>query len=311
MPLKSLKPLMKTNYILEKILHLIAAYIVTAAIALFSIIAILYWQPYFSIKSGNIVEIQSAQETALTLLPSAAEEALKSTPLVSYKDTELIEESFWLRFNVPAQNADNPYVIEFPSRHSISLTCWQSPSFFLLGRGNRLSTEGSIYHSKAGFALKLGPSEYSKNILCRVLSIGPSRLTVLTWKTNDLTQSEMDFRRHTGLLDGGMFVLCIFVLLTALINRSGLYLLFATWLAVNLRMAELSIGADTQWMGSMLPLDIIPRMRLITTSIYYLITAALFSALFKDYLKTLGNIHLFRAAQWTCLPMLLISITLD
>ena len=55
--------------------------------------------------------------------------------------------------------------------------------------------------------------------------------------------------------DWRLMVLAAFVLITAIILRSGTYVLFAAWLVVNLRMAALSGGWDAQWLGRSVPQD--------------------------------------------------------
>jgi hypothetical protein len=52
-----------------------------------------------------------------------------------------------------------------------------------------------------------------------------------------------------------MIVLTLFVLTTALINRQVLYVLFAGWLILNLRVGALSAGWDIQWLGQIVPPD--------------------------------------------------------
>jgi len=272
------------------------------------VISLVYWPSQYTIQIGDVIEIQALQEYKLPLNPAAALEALKNRRTVMYMDTKLNESPFWLRFSVPPQGNLNPGVIEFPSRHSSTLTCWESDTLARSGGGNRLSFDGSVSAMKAGFALALKPSDSPVDILCRVESVGPGRISVLLWDFADLKHSEFEFQRRTGLLDGGLTVLCLFVLLTALINRSGLYLLFAAWLAVNLRMAELSLGADTQWMGNIIPIDLVPRLRLLTTAVYYLMTVVLFGVLFKEEVSFIGSLRLLRFAQWTCLPIVICSL---
>ena len=97
------------------------------------------------------------------------------------------------------------------------------------------------------------------------------------------------------------------MLIAALINRNGLYVLFAAWLVVNLRMGALSAGWDSQWLGNSVPQDWLLRMRLITTAVYYVLTVTLFKVLFRDDLTKVGSLWLLRIAQWTCLPLLLLS----
>ena len=147
--------------------------------------------------------------------------------------------------------------------------------------------------------------------MCKISSVGPARLTAVLWDSSELQASIQESQRRSGLLDGGILVLALFVLITALINRNSLYVLFAAWLVLNLRMAALSMGWDTQWLGQRLPGDWLIPARMVTMSLFYTVTLALFTALFKDDLADLRHKPLLRFAQWTCLPLLLLSLTLS
>ena len=97
--------------------------------------------------------------------------------------------------------------------------------------------------------------------------------------------SALEFHRKSGLLDGGILILAGFILITALINRNGLYVLFAAWLVMNLRMASLSAGWDTQWLGNTVPQDWLIQTRAVTLTLYYILTLTLFTSLFKEELS--------------------------
>jgi diguanylate cyclase (GGDEF)-like protein len=130
------------------------------------------------------------------------------------------------------------------------------------------------------------------------------------WRTEDLLSSEHEFYRKSGLLDGGIVILAAFVLITALINRNHLYVLFSAWLLINLRMGALSSGWDAQWLGHTIPHDWLTQIRSVTLTLYYLLTLTLFTSLFKDELLLVGPRSFVRVAQWTCFPLLLFSIVL-
>ena len=144
----------------------------------------------------------------------------------------------------------------------------------------------------------------------RTQALGPARLSALIWRPGDLQASTQEFHRNSGLLNGELIVLAIFVLLTALINRNDLYILFAGWLVVNLRLGALSAGWDTQWLGHMIPCDWLLQGRLITIALYYVLTLTLFAMLFKDDLAQIGHKSLVPLCQWTCLPLLVLSCVL-
>ncbi len=86
------------------------------------------------------------------------------------------------------------------------------------------------------------------------------------WPESQFELSARKFHRDSGLLDGGMIVLSLFVLLTAIINREWTYVLFAAWLIANLRLAALSAGWDTQWLEQTIPPEWILLIRKLTHS---------------------------------------------
>ncbi len=83
------------------------------------------------------------------------------------------------------------------------------------------SAEGALAPVKAGFALK--PVAAQANVLCRATFEGPARLTVASWRPEQLDISSQEFQRKSGLLDGGLIVLAvvqqIVPAMMALINR--------------------------------------------------------------------------------------------
>lgn len=192
----------------------------------------------------------------------------------------------------------------------MALSCWNARSLAPLGRANRAGDLYQMAPAKAGFALDLDAAARAEGVVCKISSVGPARLTALLWDSAELQASIQETHRRSGLLDGGILVLALFVLITALINRNSLYLLFSVWLVLNLRMAALSMGWDTQWLGQRLPGDWLIQARMVTIALFYTVTLALFTALFKDDLADLRHKPLLRFAQWTCLPLLLLSVTM-
>ena len=164
--------------------------------------------------------------------------------------------------------------------------------------------------AKAGFMLELGLLQATEIILCRSEFAGPGRISVVQWPAAEFETSNQKFHRDSGLLDGGLIVLALFVLLTALINREWIYVLFAAWLIVNLRLAAISAGWDTQWLERTIPPEWILLSRSLTTAVYYTLTITLFSKIFRDDLKRVGYLHLLRLAQWSCIPLLILAAVL-
>jgi diguanylate cyclase (GGDEF)-like protein/PAS domain S-box-containing protein len=118
------------------------------------------------------------------------------------------------------------------------------------------------------------------------------------------------FQRKSGLLDGGMIVLTLFVLITALINRQLLYVQFAGWLLINLRVGALSAGWDVQWLGQTVPADWLLPLRAVTIAVFALSSLTLYNTLFGAALADTRFRPLLRLSQWVCLPFLASALLL-
>jgi diguanylate cyclase (GGDEF)-like protein len=295
---------------LGRLLYLLSVYLVPALIVMLTVLALLAWDSSFPAGSPQVLPIRVLPDTASRATPAEARERLRMQPPVRRVDTRLAESPFWIAFTTVPSSAQQPAMVEFPSRHALDIACWDAASLAPLGSAERSGGREAMSRIKAGFALALSQPGQAADLLCRMRFVGPARLSVLQWPADKLQLSAYEFHRNAGLLDGGLLVLAAFVLITAIILRSGTYVLFAAWLVVNLRMAALSAGWDAQWLGRSLPPDWLPQTRLLTTALYFTLTIMLFCTLFKDDLVKVGYNRLLRLAQWTCVPLLLLSVAL-
>ncbi|OWP36685.1 hypothetical protein, partial [Pseudomonas nitroreducens] len=126
--------------------------------------------------------------------------------------------------------------------HGIDIACWDGATLQSLGSASHESASGAMSAAKAGFLLR--PRFMPAEVVCRGHFTGPARVSALQWPAGEMTLSIQQFHRKSGLLDGGMIVLSLFILITALINRQLLYLQFAVWLILNLRVGAISAGYD-------------------------------------------------------------------
>jgi len=302
----------RINQGLDRLLYGFSTYAIPVFIGLASLLALFAWKNQYPMGDSQELEFQVIKGGSGIVEPSQALAQLPSQPRVPYFDTALSEAPFWFLFNAPKDAERAALMAEFPSRHAMEMTCWDATTLSPLGRGSRQgASAGGISSIKAGFALDLSTELKSDKVICRTNAIGPARLSVLKWRTVDLQMSAQEFHRKSGLLDGGILILAVFVLVTALINRSGLYLLFAAWLLVNLRMGGLSVGWDSQWLGNAVPQDWLFRIRSVTLAVYYVVSMTLFKALFSDDLIKINAMLPLRVAQWTCMPLLLLSVMLS
>ncbi|TRZ70734.1 MAG: EAL domain-containing protein [Rhodocyclaceae bacterium] len=279
-------------------------YLVPAAIAVASVLALFIFPLNYPSSDGVIVPFEVVKDDAVTLDPPQALAALNNQKTVQYYSTLLSEKPHW--FLIPAKNATDSSrdtLIELPSRHAVRLACWNARSMSPIGKADRETATGNLTASRTGFIITEAPTV---PVLCRGEFMGPARISVRLWDKAAYERAENAFHRDSGLLEGGLVILAIFVFLAALINREVIYIIFAGWLIVNLRLATISVGMDTLWLGRQIPADWLVFYRESSISAYYLLTVALFHVLFQDELKRVGFTRLKRLLQWSCIPMLLL-----
>ena len=290
---------------LDSVLRALSYYAIPICIAVLSLVALFLWDANLSASGSQPIEFRALSQADATLQPAEARTQLADKPATSNYDTRLSEAPVWFRFTVPNPPAN---MVEFPSRHAQSLACWDGADLRPLGQGTRLHTEGALRQVKAGFALQL--EAHQTELLCRAKFEGPARLSAVSWPADQLDISNQDYHRKSGLLDGGLIVLAVFVLMMAVVNRQARYVLFAAWLILNLRVGELSEGWDVQWLGQTLPTDWLLLMRAVTIALYALLTITLYQTLFREDLADSGYATPIKALQWLCLPLLAASALL-
>ena len=295
---------------LDRFLYLLSTYALPVLILLGSFAALFFWNNFYPAPDASPLQARFVSEDSSALTPQQALAKLEGRDWLTHQDTKLSEAPFWFTFTAKAGSSTEAVTVELPSRHTMAATCWSTQPVKLLGSGDRVKTAGAMDSTKAGFSLSLGRIASDQQVLCRATSVGPARLSVVAWPASQLALASEEFHRNSGLLDGGLIVLALFVLVTALINRESNYLLFAAWLIVNLRMGALSAGWDAQWLGHAVPQEWLLSGRLVTTAVYYVVTVTLFKALFREDLAKVGYATLLRVTQFTCLPLLLLSVTL-
>ncbi|MFC5474194.1 putative bifunctional diguanylate cyclase/phosphodiesterase [Paraherbaspirillum soli] len=238
------------------------------------------------------------------LTPAQAFRELAATPLTIYRDTHLLETPFWFSFVVPATVKNDRTEIELPSRHAQQVMCWEGAGKRLLGAASRNKEEGLLSAEKTGFTLSPGTLAAPMTVVCKGTYSGPARISGQQWRSADLDRSIDEFQRGIGLLEGGLLILTLFVLVAALINREWMYVLFAVWLLGNLRLGANSMGWDDHWLSLTIPYQWMPLLRKLTFATYYIVTYALFGALFKNELKLIGFGWMLKLLQWLGLFLL-------
>jgi diguanylate cyclase (GGDEF)-like protein len=211
--------------------------------------------------------------------------ALESQPQALSVETHRSIRPFWFLVSLPASVAGSSAVIDFPSRHAMDLACWNPSSGDSLGRANFSSVEGQLERSRAGFAWVVPDGYAAKSVLCRSSFRGPAKVFAQSWTREGLAKARVTHKKTGIVIEGAIGVLAVFMLLTALVNSSALYLAFVGGLLLNMRMAALSVGTDFHFLGSDIPPEFLTPMRQWTLCLYFANTVGLFTVLFKEELR--------------------------
>lgn len=284
----------------------LSLYAIPLAILIASFASLFLWNDFYSSSPEKHLDLHVIQSDNFAS-PSDALERLAQVPLKRHFDTKLSEIPVWFAFKTPA-TATSEHMVEFPSRHAVDMACWDAVTLRLLGHIETRGHNGALLSVKAGFGLTL--EQPAQEVVCRTSFVGPARLSADFWSSDQLDVSIQDFHRKSGWLDGGMIVLALFVLIMALINRQGLYVLFAAWLILTLRISATSGGWDTQWLNHEVPAEWLSQGRSITRAAYALLTLTLFKTLFRDELTQTRFNTPIRIASWLCLILFIASFFL-
>ncbi|WP_206955930.1 putative bifunctional diguanylate cyclase/phosphodiesterase [Trinickia acidisoli] len=304
-----------TPRLIDRLEAIFSRHVVPVIIVSLSLLLPVSGTRYYSSSDTLHAAMKVLKDESGTLDPGTARRALSLQPAVLYRDTHLSERPFWLSVETPVPWDSGSIIVEFPSRHTQAIACWDLTSLMPLGNAERTDDNApwneSLTARKAGFALRLSQHVTQIRLLCRATSIGPARLTVKLWNAKAFRQSEELFHRDVGLLEGSMLILAVFAFITALINHEGVFILLAVWLVGNLRLAELSIGSDMQWLGYTVPYSWMPVIRQLTVATYFIVTYSMLDAVFKQELAAVGRHQLIlRAARFLGRALLLAAIVL-
>jgi diguanylate cyclase (GGDEF)-like protein len=295
---------------MDRFLYAFAVYIVPTLIALGTLATLVWGTPQFDSRGGLTLPLHVLKDPSGTLDPATALERMPTAVLSNRFNTQLAETPFWFEFAVPNMSQEQSTYAELPSRHAQTLSCWIASTMQPLGSADRLTTTNEFTPIKAGFALQLGHLAEPVNVLCRGTFSGPAQITALGWSGPMLQKSALDFQESSGLIAGGLLTLAVFVFVTAMINREWTYVIFAVWLVGNLRLCANAMGWDMEWLGRVIPPDYLQIIRQLTFAAYYLLTAALFSSLFRRELKVIGYKWLLRIVHYVGLVLFGAAIVL-
>ena len=208
----------------------------------------------------------------------------------NYVETTLRTTPFWFFLNIPktAKNSSSE-VIDFPSRHASTLACWDGQTDRLLGKADRLKTEGVIVTSRAGFAIALNQIKSVSQLLCRGEFRGPAKINAALWESEALAKAQASYDRSAVALESGIGVLAATMLIAAVVNRSWIYMAFFAWLLCSMRMAAISAGTDLQFFGYILETNALIESKKWTICMYFSMTGLIFILIFKNELQKLSS----------------------
>jgi diguanylate cyclase (GGDEF)-like protein len=296
---------------LTHILRVAACYVIPAGIALATLAAVFFWQDEYRFDDNLALRIRVLAQDDKMATPQAALARLQAQAPVAAFETRRAETPFWFSYE-PVYRVGVPGVIEFPSRHAVDLACWDTDGMAMIGHAARnvpdSATRPTLTAAKAGFALRL--MFMPAQLLCRATFAGPGHLNVVQWSTDDFARSVDQYHRKSGLLDGGMIILALFMVIMAAVERRLLYLVFAGWLVLNLRIGAMMAGWDYQWLGQIIPPDALMASQRVTVVLFAMSLLTLYQMLLGEYLMRLRQQLPLRAVQWLCLPTLVAAVTL-
>lgn len=296
---------------LSRLLRDFSYFIVPAAIILLSIGLLLTQENPHRPKDGLSLEFAALADTDSALTPAQALARLEGAAPIAKLSTRRAEHPFWLHIDTDGiAPSATPRVVEFPSRHTTEISCWNAATLQLLGRADRWGASGTIRTEKSGYALPLPETGAGAALLCRASHSGPATVSAMAWSDADLAGSARAFKHEIGLLEGGILTLAVFVLMTALINREARYAVFAIWLIGNLRLGALSMGWDTEWLGHPIPPDWMPMVRKLTMASYYLVTYVLFVQLLRAEMPRTGYRWVLGVVRWAGVLLLVLALVL-
>ncbi len=292
---------------IEWLLYRFGLIAVPIMIGVVTLISLGLWDSQYLSGNGTALDMRFVHESGEALTPPEAQRRLTQALAVRHYDTRLSEAPVWVSVKMPPAVAGVPVAVELPSRHALEVACWNGATLAPLGSANRHQASGGVSEIKAGFSVAVTQAGAVNDVLCRIRSSGPARISALGWSGPELANSAQKFHRNSGLVDGGLLLLAMFMLMTALISREWIYVLFAAWLVANLRMAAISAGWDGQWLERVVPDAWVFEVKKLSMAAFYALTYTLFSRLFVDDIKRVGYRPLLLMAQWSCVLVLVLA----
>ncbi len=284
----------------------LALYVIPLAAVAFALWALAAWEPVYEFGGVDPVEFRVVRDDSRILSEAQVAGSLESMTRTSQVETRLSEVPHWIAFQAAAAASGVAPAILFPSRHTRRMECWNAATREHLGVADRDRNSSQLRQALGGFRLDGAKGQ----VLCRVDSVGPARLTVQRWDAIGLETAQRKFERNSGLIDGSVGILAAFALMVAFVYRDGLIVLFAAWLLANMRMAALSAGWDAHLLEQSIPADWLGTVRALTIAAFYTLTTAVFMRMFRRELKQVGTPWIVAYGHWSPVPLLAAAVLL-
>ncbi|MEY4736074.1 MAG: hypothetical protein RL302_393 [Pseudomonadota bacterium] len=272
--------------------------VVPTVLVLLAVFTLGWQMKQFNSPRGTAISVRVWEQPEQQPSPSMATiwSAVQASPAATVVGTQLSTSAFWFALDTSTVTAVSPMLVDFPSRHAMSLACWDQATGKSLGLADRVTTVGQLVAQRAGFNLLPIAVADMPNLLCRGTYRGPAKISASLWDVEPMASAQALHQQAGTLIEAGIGVLAISMLITTIVNRSWLYWAFVAWLLLNMRMAALSAGTDFELFGYALSPAWLVESRKWTVCAYFSMTAALFSLLFKDELVEIkARIPLFTA----------------
>lgn len=229
--------------------------------------ASLLLQPRYTDSVGQPLTVRFLH-AGTGLDPARALEQLRSRP------TRLAESApagpVWLLADLPAGtgSADRTSLL-LPAHPSVAPDCWLVhglPDPHGTAAAPSLETLG-IRNGLLGQQMRLPNASTASQALCRLNLSLPARLSIEQWPSRELSDTTAHTAHAIGLLEGGLMMMAAFLIIISLTMREHPYTVLACWILCNLRLGAWALGWDHQFLGVIIPPDLLIWLRKLTVLI--------------------------------------------
>lgn len=168
------------------------------------------------------------------------------------------------------------------SRYMMKTQCWEkvSEKWVDLGVATPTQFNGSYRRLQGGFAIS---KWQTSEMMCEISFRGPAKISLNEWDSEAMMKAQDQFEQKSGMLEGGIGMVCLMMIIMALLTKDSFYALFGVWLFLGMRMALLSAGADWHLFNISIEEGWMMSVRQVTIGCYVLSTLMFFGEIFRKY----------------------------